>query len=123
MILHIRNNLEKMKALNAYVSASYAAHRLREATHISPVTKTREQNQFKKVLEGLKSSLIVYEKEFEKLDKANPDAFEDTFNYFMEMMQELNSIEVYESDEFKHVIKAFKKDKKSILGITNKILK
>lgn len=109
--------------LHAIISASHTAHQLRQVKHVSHVADQREKNLLKKNIKLLIESLLPYEQDMEKLDKAQPEAFEDNYNYFYELLDLLSTIRLYESDEIRNIILAYRKDQKSILGITNKILK
>lgn len=60
---------------------------------------------------------------FNQFLKVKEDPTDEVAGLYDEFIYELSKVELYECESLTHVLKAFQKDKKSLKGICNKILK
>jgi len=81
------------------------------------------RQNIKNLLNRTIQALIPLSKMVDGLDEAETQTYEDIYNNHIDLINEVVSVPLYEASELNAVIKAFKKDKKSLLGISKKILK
>lgn len=99
---------------HAIMSANHTEFWLRQI----PTTQ-KEKNLLNRTIKALHPYVLMSE----DLDKHEEKPFEEVYNQHIELMNEVSSIKLYESSEVAAIIKAYKKDPNSILGIAKKILK
>lgn len=111
--------LPQEKLIHAIISSSIAAHWLREIKHDSVITRQREQNLINKTIK----TLLPYEKQMEDIDNQVPKALEGCYDVYFDLISEVSNMPIHLSGEAKEVLKAFKKDPKSLISITKKVLR
>lgn len=106
------------KITHAIISGEVHRNYLEQVSHTRHWEKSTKQkgNLF---LKELKKNT----KYFEILEGHVEDSTLDVHDVFYDYVGELSEIPIWDMGEAQAVLKAFKKDKKSILGIAKKILK
>ena len=102
------------KLTHAIISANHTEFWLRQIN-----SKQAEKNLLKRTIKALHPYVLMSDDINEKADKP----FEDVYNEHIEMLEEISKVKLYESSEITAIIRAYKKDPKSILGLTKKILR
>lgn len=81
------------------------------------------RQNIKNLLNRTIKALTPLTKMVEDFDEHIPNAYEDVYNLHIDLIEEFISVPLHEAGELTAVIQAFKKDKKSLLGISKKVLK
>lgn len=102
------------KYTHAIISANHTEFCLRQLP-----TRQAEKNLLNRTIRALKPYVLMSE----EVDKNAEKPFEDVYNAHIEFLNEVSKVKLDESMDITNVIRAYKKDPKSILGITKKILK
>lgn len=102
------------KITHAIISANHTEFWLRQIP-----AKQAEKNLLKRTIKSLQPYVMMSE----KLDACAEKSFEDVYDAHIQFLNEVSTIKLTESSELAAIIQAYKKDPKSILGITKKILK
>ena len=74
-------------------------------------------------LEKAINSLKIFQPYFKEFLTVKEDETDDVSGYYDEFMHEVSQVELYYCHEVSAILQAYKKDRKSILGIVNKINK
>ena len=105
------------KIVHAIISSQVNLHYL-EQVRFSPHFEKDLKN---KVNLSLKA-LLRHSKLFEILENDVEDSTIDVHDVFYDFIKNVNTVNIEEMGEISGMIKAYKKDKKSIIGIAKKIL-
>lgn len=95
---------------------------LLETINFNLPTISQINKNLRNTLKNSTSALENVTAGFKEFEKSKEDATFEVYGYFMEMIGELSETNLYEMNDVSVMLKAFKKDRKSMLGIAKKVL-
>ncbi|WP_417444618.1 hypothetical protein [Joostella sp.] len=108
------------KVIHSVISSTIALHYTEELRkNEQPTLNLRTQNLLKRVIK----ELSVKERMFDNMEEIKEDSLHDVYNAFYDFIKEVSPTKIQEVGEISSVIKAYRKDKDSIIGITKKVLR
>lgn len=109
------NNQDKITHI--VINCEVLLNRLQDAV-AEKMFKQALKNKAKNFIEELKT---VEHNWYDKFFEQKEDSTCDVYDVYSEFMNEIASLPIHDMENVTHIIKAYKKDAKSIEGIVNKI--
>ena len=105
------------KIVHAIMASAVCTHFLEEARHLPLFEKSLKNKVNLALKELLKASQY-----FEQLEEAKEDSAIDVHDTFWDFIKEISKVEIYNMDNMRLIIEAYRKDPKRLESIVKKIL-
>lgn len=105
------------KIVHSIISSTITLHYNEQLKHTPLYNK-----QLKHFGNCFNKELIKIERSYDEVEKHEENSLNDVYNVFYDFINEVKPVHIQELGELTAIIQAYRKDSKSILGITKKIL-
>ena len=109
------------KTTNVVLSGSYFAEQLKELMFKLPTISQVNKNMYAKCKFALDLLEPFTKMHLEFIERREDDT-DEVRGHYQEYLHEMSKVEIYQTGEINSVLKAYQMDRKSMLGVTRKIL-